>query len=64
MVQTAQSLELGQDLTLVFEQIPTQPQARVKVIRRSATGFVLEGEIPLTVTAAAAPAQAPRRLAG
>ncbi len=64
VVQTAQSLELGQDLTLVFEQIPTQPQARVKVIRRSATGFVLEGEIPLTVTAAAAPAQAPRRLAG
>jgi flagellar biosynthesis protein FlhG len=64
VVQTAQSLDLGQDLTLVFEQIPAQPQTRVKVIRRSAMGFVLEGEIPPNVTAAAAPAPAPRRLAG
>jgi hypothetical protein len=65
VVQTAQSLELGQDLTLVFEQLAGQPQARVKVIRRSAVGFVLEGAIPPAVTAAAAPtAAAPRRLAG
>jgi flagellar biosynthesis protein FlhG len=65
VVQTAQSLELGQDLTLVFEQLATQPQARVKVIRRSAVGFVVEGAIPPAVTAAAAPtAAAPRRLAG
>jgi hypothetical protein len=53
VVQTAQSLELGQELTLVFEQIATQPQARVKVIRRAAMGFVLEGDIPAPVTAAA-----------
>jgi len=63
VVQLAQSLALGQELTLVFEQIPMQPQARVKVIRRAAMGFVLEGDIPPVVTMAAAPAGAPRRLA-
>ena len=56
VVQTAQSLELGQELTLVFEQIQGQPQARVKVIRRANAGFVLEGEIPPVVTAAASAA--------
>lgn len=68
VVQTAQSLELGQELTLVFEQIATQPQARVKVIRRAAMGFVLEGDIPAPVTAAAyaTPVAGPsaRRVAG
>jgi flagellar biosynthesis protein FlhG len=64
VVQTAQSLELGQELTLVFEQIPMQPQARVKVIRRATTGFVVEGEIPPVVTAAAIPSGGARRLAG
>lgn len=64
VVQLAQSLELGQELILVFEQIPMQPQARVKVIRRAVMGFVLEGDIPPAVTAAAAPSGAARRLAG
>jgi flagellar biosynthesis protein FlhG len=64
IVQTAQSLELGQELTLVFEQIPMQPQTRVKVIRRAATGFVVEGEIPAAVTTAAAPPPGARRSAG
>ncbi len=65
VVQTAQSLELGQELTLVFEQIPMQPQARVKVIRRATMGFVVEGQIPPVVTAAATPGAAgARRLAG
>ncbi|MES1164777.1 MAG: P-loop NTPase [Verrucomicrobiota bacterium] len=64
IVQTAQSLELGQELMLVFEQIPMQPQAPVKVIRRAAMGFVVEGDIPLSVTAAAAASGgASRRLA-
>ena len=64
VVQTAQSLELGQELTLVFEQIPMQPQAPVKVIRRATMGFVVEGLIPPAVTAAAAPGASARRLAG
>jgi hypothetical protein len=64
IVQTAQSLELGQELTLVFEQIPMQPQTRVKVIRRAATGFVVEGEIPPSVTAAATPPAGARRSVG
>jgi hypothetical protein len=64
IVETAQSLELGQELTLVFEQIPMQPQTRVKVIRRAANGFVVEGEIPPAVTAAAAPGPGARRSAG
>jgi flagellar biosynthesis protein FlhG len=63
VVQLAQSLDLGQELTLVFEQIPMQPQAHVKVIRRAVTGFVLEGDIPPVVTAAAAPTGGVRRLA-
>jgi hypothetical protein len=48
----------------VFEQIPMQPQTRVKVIRRAATGFVVEGEIPAAVISAAAPAAGARRVAG
>jgi flagellar biosynthesis protein FlhG len=63
VVQTAQSLELGQELTLVFEHIPMQPQVPVKVIRRATMGFVVEGEIPSAVTNVAIPAGA-RRLAG
>lgn len=65
VVQTAQSLELGQELTLVFEQVVMQPQAKVTVIRRATLGFVVEGEIPAAVTAAAAAATAgPSRMAG
>ena len=64
VVQTVQSLELGQELTLVFEQIPGQPQAKVKVIRRATMGFVVEGEIPPVVTSAAAPVAGARRVAG
>jgi flagellar biosynthesis protein FlhG len=64
VVQTAQSLELGQELTLVFEQIPMQPHVPVKVIRKATTGFVVEGEMPAAVTAAAAQGVGARRLAG
>lgn len=67
VVQIAQSLDLGQEMMLVFEQIATQPQARVKVIRRATMGFVVEGDIPPGVTAAAAAGTAgagARRLAG
>jgi hypothetical protein len=65
VVQTAQSLELGQELTLVFEHIPMQPQAPVKVIRRATMGFVVEGDIPSSVTSlAAVPSTGARRLAG
>jgi flagellar biosynthesis protein FlhG len=66
VVRGAQPLELGQELVLVFEQIPGQPRAPVKVTRRATLGFAVEGEIPTTVTAAATVpgASSPRRLAG
>jgi hypothetical protein len=65
VVQTPQTLELGVEMTLVFEQIPMQPQVVVKVTRRATLGFVVEGEIPIAVMNAAAPAATPvRRAAG
>jgi flagellar biosynthesis protein FlhG len=65
IVETAQSLEIGQELTLVFEQVLSQPQTRVTVKRRSTNGFVVEGDIPPAVMAAATlPGAAVRRMAG
>ena len=65
IVQTPQSLDLGQEMTLVFEQIPMQPQVAVKVTRRATMGFVVEGEMPAAVMNAAAPVATPvRRMAG
>jgi len=65
VVQTPQSLDVGTEMTLVFEQIPMQPQVPVKVTRRTTLGFVVEGEIPVGVMNAAAPAATPvRRAAG
>jgi flagellar biosynthesis protein FlhG len=65
IVQTPQSLDLGQEMTLVFEQIPMQPQVTVKVTRRATMGFVVEGEMPPAVMNAAAPVATPvRRMAG
>lgn len=65
IVETAQSLEIGQELTLVFEQVLNQPQTRVTVKRRSTNGFVVEGDIPPAVMAAATlPGANVRRMAG
>jgi len=65
VVQTPEELRIGEELTLVFEQIPMQPQVPVKVSRRATLGFVVEGEIPPTVmNVAAPPATAVRRMAG
>lgn len=64
VVQTPVSLELGQEMTLVFEQIPMQPQVSVKVSRRATLGFVVEGDIPVAVMTAATPPPPARRLAG
>ena len=64
VVQTSHSLEVGQELTLVFEQVPMQPQVAVKVSRRATLGFVVEGQMPPTVITAATPPNAARRLAG
>lgn len=64
VVQTPVSLELGQEMTLVFEQIPMQPQVSVKVSRRATLGFVVEGDIPVAVMTAATPPSPARRLAG
>jgi len=65
VVQTPEELRIGDELTLVFEQIPMQPQIAVKVSRRATLGFVVEGEIPAAVmNVAAPPATAVRRMAG
>jgi flagellar biosynthesis protein FlhG len=70
VVQSSSPLDIGQELTLVFEQVPTQPHAIVRVSRRTTVGFVLEGVMPaLVTTSAAAPPRAPaptthRRMAG
>jgi flagellar biosynthesis protein FlhG len=65
IVETAQNLEIGQELTLVFEHVASQPQTRVTVKRRSTNGFVVEGEIPAAVMAAATmPGAAVRRMTG
>jgi len=65
VVQTPEELHVGDELTLVFEQIPMQPQVPVKVSRRATLGFVVEGEIPAAVmNVAAPPATAVRRMAG
>jgi flagellar biosynthesis protein FlhG len=65
VVQTPEELRIGDELTLVFEQIPMQPQVPVKVSRRATLGFVVEGEIPAAVmNVAAPPATAVRRMAG
>lgn len=65
VVQTPEELRIGAELTLVFEQIPMQPQVSVKVSRRATLGFVVEGEIPAAVmNVAAPPATAVRRMAG
>ena len=63
VVQTAQTLEIGQELTLVFEQVPMQPQTPVRVMRRATLGFVVEGKMPPAVVTAASPPAA-RRMAG
>lgn len=64
VVQTPLPLEIGQELTLVFEQIAMQPQIPVKVSRRATLGFVVEGQMPAAVIVAATPPQSARRLAG
>lgn len=77
VVQSAQPPDDGQELALVFEQVPSQPQALVRVGRKTADGFVVEGSIPDVVMNAAStasandaaasqpapPAEAPRSLA-
>jgi len=64
VVQTPLPLEIGQELTLVFEQIAMQPQIPVKVSRRATLGFVVEGQMPAAVMVAATPPQSARRMAG
>ena len=50
VVQSAHPLDIGQEMVLVFEQVALQPQVPVKVTRKTALGFVVEGAIPDTVT--------------
>ena len=66
-IECSEPFEVGQWLTLVFDQLPQRPTMSVTVIRQIARGFVLGGESPAPVLAAASAANRPssgERLAG
>lgn len=65
-IECSQPFDVGQALTLVFDQLPQRPTASVTIMRRIPRGFVLEGEIAEPIIAAASAASRPSgaRLAG
>jgi len=65
-LECSEPFEVGQWLTLVFDQLPQRPSMSVTVIRQVARGFVLGGECPASVLAAASAANrtSGERLAG
>jgi flagellar biosynthesis protein FlhG len=65
-IECSEAFEVGQSLTLVFDQLPQRPTASVTVMRRIARGFVLEGEFQAPIIAAASATNRPAgaRLAG
>jgi pyruvate/2-oxoglutarate dehydrogenase complex dihydrolipoamide acyltransferase (E2) component len=65
-IECSEPFEIGQSLTLVFDQLPQRPTASVTVMRKIKRGFVLEGEIQAPIIAAASNANRPAgaRLAG
>jgi hypothetical protein len=65
-IECSEPFEVGQWLTLVFDQLPQRPSMSVTVIREIARGFVLGGESPASILAAASAANRPSgaRLAG
>jgi flagellar biosynthesis protein FlhG len=65
-LECSEPFEVGQWLTLVFDQLPQRPSMSVTVIRQIARGFVLGGECPAPVLAAASAANrtSGERLAG
>ena len=52
-IECSEPFDVGQWLTLVFDQLPQRPTMSVTVIRQVARGFVLGGECPAPVLAAA-----------
>ncbi|HET6279832.1 MAG TPA: P-loop NTPase [Polyangia bacterium] len=52
-IESSERLEIGDRLTLVFENLEQRPSVYVTVARRIPQGFALEGEMPATVVAAA-----------
>jgi flagellar biosynthesis protein FlhG len=65
-LECSEPFEVGQWLTLVFDQLPQRPSMSVTVLRQIARGFVLGGECPAAILAAASAASRPSgaRLAG
>ena len=64
-IECSEPFEVGQRLTLVFDQLPQRPTLSVTVMRGHARGFVLEGEVPPPVIAAASASRpSGTRLAG
>jgi hypothetical protein len=65
-LECSEPFEVGQWLTLVFDQLPQRPSMSVTVIRQITRGFVLGGECPAAVLAAASAANrtSGERLAG
>ena len=55
-IECSEPFEVGQWLTLVFDQLPQRPSMSVTVIRQIARGFVLGGECAAPVLAAASAA--------
>jgi flagellar biosynthesis protein FlhG len=65
-LECSEPFDVGQWLTLVFDQLPQRPSMSVTVLRQIARGFVLGGECPAPVLAAASAANrtSGERLAG
>jgi flagellar biosynthesis protein FlhG len=65
-IECSEPFDVGQWLTLVFDQLPQRPSMSVTVIRQITRGFVLGGECPAAVLAAASAANrtSGERLAG
>ena len=64
-IECGERFEVGQQLSLVFDQLPQRPAVSVTVMRPIPRGFVLEGDIPSPVIFAAKSSRPPgARLAG
>jgi flagellar biosynthesis protein FlhG len=64
-IECNEGFEIGQQLTLVFDQLPQRPTVNATVMRSIPRGFVLEGDVPSAVIfSAKASRPAGARLAG
>jgi hypothetical protein len=56
-IECGESFEIGQQVALLFDQLPQRPAATVTVARALPGGYALEGDIPGPVVAAATSGQ-------